>query len=104
MAEAGTIPDELTDLRSSIDNLDASIILILSERFKMTKLVGKLKAKHKLAAADPEREEHQIIRLRQLAENAHLDPVFAERFLRFVIDEVIRHHQAASEQQGPAAD
>ena len=35
----------------------------------------------------------QIARLKTLAKDADLDPEFAERFLRFVIDEVIRHHE-----------
>ena len=30
--------------------------------------------------------------MRRLADEAGLDPVFSEKFLRFVIDEVIRHH------------
>jgi chorismate mutase len=64
--------------------------------------VGQLKAKYKLPPADPDREEQQIARLRQLAEQAKLDPVFAERFLRFVIDEVIRHHHAVVESSVPA--
>ena len=33
-------------------------------------------------------------RLRQLAEDAELDPEFAEKFLAFIIGEVIRHHEA----------
>jgi chorismate mutase len=28
-----------------------------------------------------------------LARDAKLDPDFTEKFLRFIIDEVIRHHQ-----------
>ena len=32
-------------------------------------------------------------RLRALAGTAKLDPDFSEKFLRFIIDEVIRHHQ-----------
>ena len=44
--------------------------------------------------ADPARETEQIARLRQLAEAAELDPDFAEKFLGFVIREVIRHHEA----------
>ena len=32
---------------------------------------------------------------RALAASANLDPEFSEKFLRFVIEEVIRHHQAA---------
>ena len=43
--------------------------------------------------ADPTREREQIERLRKLAEEAGLDPEFSEKFLRFVIDEVIRHHE-----------
>ena len=46
-----------------------------------------------LPPADPQREERQIERLRQLARDAKLDPDFTEKFLRFIIDEVIRHHQ-----------
>jgi chorismate mutase len=45
--------------------------------------------------ADPAREERQIKRLRNLAEDADLDPEFSEKFIRFVIEEVIRHHQRA---------
>ncbi|SHE61854.1 chorismate mutase [Devosia limi] len=87
---------ELAALRSSIDNLDASLIFILSERFRLTRKVGELKAHHKLPAADGAREDFQIARLRRLAEEAQLDPVFAERFLRFIIEEVIQHHRAAA--------
>lgn len=92
------IPPELQALRSSIDNLDASLVFILSERFRLTQKVGELKAREKLPAADLGREDYQIARLRRLAEEAQLNPVFAERFLRFVIDEVIQHHKAAAGQ------
>ena len=34
-------------------------------------------------------------RLRRLAERSGLDPDFAEKFLEFVIKEVIRHHEQA---------
>ena len=37
------------------------------------------------------------MRDRSLAEAAHLDPEFAEKFLTFIISEVIRHHEAISE-------
>ena len=46
-----------------------------------------------LPASDPEREKAQIAKLRALALEADLDPEFSEKFIRFVIDEVIRHHQ-----------
>jgi chorismate mutase len=83
----------LDELRGSIDNLDSAIVHLLAERFKCTQQVGALKAAHGLPPADPEREASQIARLRGLAEDAQLDPVFAEKFLRFIVDEVVRHHR-----------
>ena len=41
-----------------------------------------------------QREAQQIARLRSLAQNAKLDPDFAEKFLNFIVSEVIRHHEA----------
>lgn len=89
------IPPELLEIRKSIDNLDAALIHVLAERFRCTKSVGRLKAQHDLPPADPGREKRQVERLRALAENADLDPDFAEKLLNFVITEVIQHHNAA---------
>ena len=85
---------DLARYRSSIDNLDAALIHLLAERFKLTQEVGAYKAAHNMPAADPAREKEQIARLRKLATEAHLDPDFAEKLLNFIISEVIRHHTA----------
>ncbi|MFS0773344.1 chorismate mutase [Sphingomonas sp. 1P08PE] len=82
----------LNGYRQSIDNIDAALVHMLAERFKVTQAVGRYKARAGLPPADPGREERQIARLRHLAEDAQLDPEFSEKFLRFIIDEVIRHH------------
>lgn len=87
----------LAAFRKSIDNFDAALIHILAERFRITQAVGDYKAKARLPAADPSREAAQVARLRALAEEAQLDPEFSEKFIRFVIDEVIRHHEKARE-------
>ncbi len=87
---------ELEKYRSSIDNIDAALILLLAERFKITKAVGAHKAAAGLPPADPAREQAQIERMRALAAEADLDPAFSEAFLRFVIAEVIRHHERAA--------
>lgn len=85
---------ELLRLRASIDNIDAALIHMLAERFKCTQRVGEYKAQHGLPPADLEREAQQIKRLRDLAKTAKLDPDFAEKFLEFIVQEVIRHHEA----------
>ncbi|RBM19693.1 chorismate mutase [Streptomyces sp. PT12] len=92
---------ELVQLRDSIDNIDAAVVHILAERFKATQRVGRLKAEHRLPAADPAREARQIKRLRQLAESAKLDPAFAEKLLNFIIAEVIRHHETLASESVP---
>lgn len=89
-----SLPSELLTLRDSIDNIDAAIIHMLAERFRCTQRVGVMKAEHNLPAADPSREERQVARLRALAVTAKLDPEFAEKYLAFVVREVIRHHEA----------
>lgn len=83
----------LTSYRDSIDNIDAALIHMLAERFKVTQKVGEFKAKYGLPPADKSREQDQIDRLRALSENAKLDPDFSEKFLHFIITEVIRHHE-----------
>jgi chorismate mutase len=95
--------EELLRLRMSIDNMDAALVHLLAERFKVTQQVGELKAAHGLPPADPVREAQQIARLRALALEAKLDPEFAEKFLNFVIAEVVRHHEAVLNRYEPEA-
>ena len=89
--------ERLLELRGSIDNIDASLVHLLAERFKLTETVGELKADHGLPPADESREARQVARLRVLAEESHLDPEFAEKFLAFIVAEVIRRHERIAE-------
>jgi len=88
---------KLTEYRESIDNIDAALVFMLAERFKITKKVGFYKKEHDLPPADPSREDEQIERLRALADSANLDPEFSEKFLQFIIREVIQHHERIRE-------
>ena len=90
---------QLSGYRQSIDNIDAALVFMLAERFKITQAVGEYKAVAGLPPADPSREARQIARLRKLAADAKLDEELAEKFLRFIIDEVIRHHERIKKEQ-----
>ncbi|MBN2050449.1 MAG: chorismate mutase [Spirochaetales bacterium] len=85
--------DLLKEYRKSIDNIDAALVFLLAERFRITRKVGFYKKEHDLPPGDPEREEQQIARLKELSKTADLDPEFSRKFLKFITEEVIRHHQ-----------
>lgn len=86
--------ETLARLRASIDNIDSAIVHMLAERFRCTEAVGELKAVNELPPHDPERESAQANRLRVLAGQAGLDPDFAERLHRIVVEEAVRNHRA----------
>ncbi len=92
---AGAGDETLAGYRSSIDDIDASLVMLLGERFKITRQVGIYKARVGLPAADPQREAEQIVRLREVAVSVDLDPAFSEKFLRLVFAEVRREHELA---------
>ena len=95
--EQGGVPPQLAVYRATIDNLDAALVHLLAERFRCTQQVGLLKARLDLPPADPGRERQQVARLRALAEESGLDPIFAEKFFTFIVAEVIRRHERIAE-------
>ena len=90
----GTADETLAGYRSRIDEIDASLVKLLGERFTITRQVGAHKARVGLPAADPEREQAQIARLRDMAAAAGLDPALSEKLLRLVFAEVRREHES----------
>lgn len=86
-------PEDLWRLRRSLDNIDAALVAMLAERFRVTQEVGQLKARHRLDAVDVAREEAKVARLRENAARAGLDEDFAEEFIRRVMAEVVRQHR-----------
>lgn len=88
---------QLAELRRGIDTVDAELVRLLAERFRITRDVGFLKAAHGLPPTDLVRQHEQVDVMRRLAEEAGLDPDFCESFLHFVMDEVIRNHVRIAE-------
>ena len=53
----------LAEYRASIDNIDASLIYLMAERFKITEKVGEYKKEKGLPAASIDREQEQFDRM-----------------------------------------
>ncbi len=89
----------LTTLRTKLDAVDNQLINILAERFELTCRVGEYKAKHHLPAIDLQREAEQFARIDELSQAKGLNQDFARSFLRLIIDEVVRGHEAIRKDQ-----
>ena len=89
--------DELAAYRSSIDEVDDALVRLLAERFRITHKIGVFKAENDMPPVDLVRQHQQVGGWRELAEAEGLDPDFCERFLHFVMDEVIRNHRRIAE-------
>jgi chorismate mutase len=89
---------DLQDLRKSIDIIDDAILLLLSERFRVTQKVGELKRDNNLPEIDKTRESQQFAKLRQRALEANLDPVFIEKTWGLIIDTVVKNHKTLKDQ------
>lgn len=98
------ITEQLSAFRQTIDNIDAALIHMLAERFRCTDQVGALKARHRLPAVDGDREKRQYARMMTLAQQANVDPAFAQKLMAFVISEVVdRHRRIAAAYPGTDA-
>lgn len=84
---------DLQQMRKSIDELDREIIVLLSERFKVTEQVGIYKANHHLDVQDQARETEQFKKITELSIRHGLRPEYALEIYRRIIDLVISRHE-----------
>ncbi|WP_420436859.1 chorismate mutase [Candidatus Poriferisodalis sp.] len=89
--------EELAAFRRGIDKVDAELVRLLAERFRITHDIGVYKAANDMPPVDLVRQHQQVDGLRRLASSEGLDPDFCERFVHFVMDEVIRNHRRIAE-------
>lgn len=99
--DAARIAD-IERLRASIDNMDSALVHLLAERFKLTTQVGRHKKALDWPTSTKDREIEQVTRLRALAAANGLDPDVEERFLAFLVGEVLEKH--AEQRRATGAD
>lgn len=88
-----TVPEELLLLRQQIDRIDQGLVLLLANRFALTRRVGRLKAEHGLNALDPQREERKLSEIRSLCEQHGVSPDLVADILAQVMREVVANHK-----------
>src|SRR5215470_8986425 len=85
---------DLSTLRDRIDQVDRQIIALLAERLRVVEQVAVAKLEAASPFRDREREERLLLRLREHATEAGLDPHQIERLYRVVMDMSVAHQEA----------
>ncbi|PIR21024.1 MAG: chorismate mutase [Deltaproteobacteria bacterium CG11_big_fil_rev_8_21_14_0_20_47_16] len=75
----------LKDMRKKIDRVDAAIIKLLAERRKLSRAVGRMKAKAGIVVKDPARERAILKHYRTQSKRHRLDPTFVHQLFRSII-------------------
>ena len=89
-----SIPPQLLEARDKIDEVDRQLVLLLSERFQLTRQVGKLKADGNLSAVDPGREADKLAKIRTLCEEKGLNSDLVADIFSQIMAEVVRNHRS----------
>lgn len=87
---------ELSDLRKSIDAIDAAIVQLLADRMQVCRDVAELKENTGAAVIQPQRVRDVLATRRQWAIDAGVDPDFAEQLFRTLLSETHRIEVAES--------
>jgi chorismate mutase/prephenate dehydratase len=85
---------DLSALRDRIDAVDRQIIALVAERMKIVEEVALAKLDAASPFRDREREERLLLRLREHAAEAGVDPHEIERLYRIVMDMSVAHQEA----------
>ena len=94
MAGQGTVTREtLAALRGEIDAIDARLIDLLAERFRVVERVVAVKKRDHLPANIPQRVEDVVAAARRQAETAGLPPDLAETLWRTMVAWTIAHEE-----------
>lgn len=97
-----TAPD-LSHLRSRIDQLDAALIAIVSERLAVCREVAEVKQRFDTPVIQPARVRDVVTSRRQMAIEAGVDADFAEQLFRVLLTETHRI-EVAGHRPDPAPD
>ncbi|HDZ10097.1 chorismate mutase [Pseudohongiella sp.] len=85
--------NELLALRKQIDRLDQSLVLLLANRFALTRKVGEIKARAQLESFDPKREAQKLVDIRDACTRHELNPDMMADILAQIMRETVSNHE-----------
>ena len=85
--ESPNMSTELLELRNKIDEVDKSILSLITQRLALVAEVGEVKSKYGIPIYDPKREAEMLAKRRQEAENLGISPALIEDILRRLMRE-----------------
>jgi chorismate mutase-like protein len=100
-------PDELDALRTSIDEIDKSIVDLLARRMQACRSIAEVKARSNAQVIQPERVRNVLVSRRQWAIDESIDADFAEQVFRVILAETHRievAHERSDEAPPKLAD
>lgn len=84
---------DLAEWREQLDTIDAKIIRLLADRFRVTAKIGDHKARHDLPVRDYDREASLLARIERLAIDQGVDPSLANNLMQLIIEQTAKNHQ-----------
>jgi len=88
-----SIPPQLLEARDKIDKVDRKLVLLLAERFFLTRQVGQLKAESNLNAVDAGRETQKLAVIKELCQKHELNPELVAGIFSQIMAEVVQNHR-----------
>ena len=84
---------DLGVFREQLDKIDSAIILLIAERFKITRGVGKFKKKNKLPPLDKSREDLIYEKLESKAIDFGIEPNVLKDIWRVIMTQSKKEHK-----------
>ncbi len=91
-------PPQLLVLRDRIDEIDAQLLDLVAERFKVTYEIGVIKKNQRLDPVDPAREQAKLDQIRRLAGERDVDPALACDILRLLMNAAAVNHRRLNDE------
>jgi chorismate mutase len=86
MVKMNTVKEDIKKLRDEIDDLDKQLLKLLSQRFRLSVMIGEIKKENRLDVFDPEREKKLFTMLEKDCKDLGINKEFVFKIWKQIID------------------